>query len=269
MGIGLISGQEFIRTTGTRGNSNSLAIALVFSIPCLLYAAEKKIISPKLCTASFILITTGVICTVSRKGLIALVLSIILYYFLSKRYKRVLALIIGIAIVSVLLSGVSTVSHRFEKDELEFHLSGKWAMTLAGWDMFLNNPGAGLGYKGYYDNFRKYFPYSPYKKYDAHNIFITALANYGLLGFLPFIGIFLYPLLLAFKSLRNQNRDPSGLNTSGFAKIAICSIIPFMVYGSGAGGGFQNTVSVSLLYSNAALFLANRNLDKMLLNNVE
>jgi hypothetical protein len=33
--------------------------------------------------------------------------------------------------------------------------------------------------KGYYENYSKYFPYSNQEKYDAHNMYVTALDRSG------------------------------------------------------------------------------------------
>ena len=110
------------------------------------------------------------------------------------------------------------------------------------------------GYKGYYENFGKYFPYSPERKYDAHNEYVTALANYGILGFIPFMLIFLYPLFYAFKNLKY-----SGLQKE-MAILGIAVIIPFMLNIAFAGTAFYQQVLTSLFYTHTSfIFIKERN----------
>ena len=255
--FGIIAGQEEIRATGTLGNPNALAIFLVLTIPCIMYGMEKSLISPVLGRMATAVVVGGIVCTVSRKGIITMVLCFCLYNFFKKKYKKIIFFLVGVAIVGILLSSWYAVfSLRFEQDEVQHHIEEKWNMTRAGWKMFQTSPIIGLGYKGYYENFNKYFPYSWAAKYDSHNIFITALANYGILGFIPFMGILLYPLFRAIKIVRKKNKIVSNEYSRDMAIICICSMIPFMISGWGAGGLFYEESIISLLYTNIALFLS-------------
>jgi len=123
-------------------------------------------------------------------------------------------------------------------------------MTAAGWKMFQTSPIIGLGYKGYYDNYGNYFPLAKKEKYDAHNIFISALSNYGVLGFIFFMGIFLYPLFTASKIFGTQIPNKF---LKDMAVVCSSSIIPFMISGWFAGGVFYASVFTSLLFSNTVL----------------
>ena len=132
-------------------------------------------------------------------------------------------------------------------------------MTYAGLQMYKESPLIGLGYKGYYDNFGKYFPWSSKNKYDAHNIYTTALTNYGLIGFMPFLCIFLYPLSAARKTLKAGNSNISDSTPKDLAIICISSTIPFMISGWFAGGLFYIPALVILFYANISLFLSSIN----------
>lgn len=254
--IGVLAGQLQLRATGTFSNPNELAIFLVLTLPCIIYAIEKRLISEVLGRAVVWSVSCGIIATVSRKGIITMVLCFCLYNFFKKKYRQIAFALVGAAIVGILLSGYAGIAHRFEEDELQHHFEGKWNMTCAGWKMFQTSPIIGLGYKGYYDNFGKYFPWSGTQNYDSHNIFITALANYGLVGFIPFMGIFLYPLSRAVRIARQKDGVTCDEYSKDMAIICICSIIPFMISGWFAGGLFYSETTMSLLYTNIALFLS-------------
>lgn len=254
LGDSLILGEA--RAAATLGNPNLLAVFLVLAIPCLIYAVETQIV-PKIIgwivSASLVV---GIICTVSRKGMATCILAFSIYYFLKGKIKKVFALGFVVVLMAIFLSGYAVISGRFSQENLEKHLAGKWAMTHAGWEMYKKSPLIGLGYKGYYENFGEYFPWSSKAKYDAHNMFITALTNYGLIGFIPFLCIFLYPLSVARKTLKIDNNENPHSTTKELAIVCISSIIPYMLNGWFAGGLFYSPVVMVLFYTNISLFLA-------------
>jgi O-antigen ligase len=119
--------------------------------------------------------------------------------------------------------------------------------------MFIKTPIYGLGYEGYKDHYNQYFPFSTQRRYDSHNMFITALANYGIIGFVPFMTIFLVPLIASYKTLRKKENSDHSLS---MAIICLSSVIPFMLNGWFQGGLFYSAVEISLLYSNVSLLIA-------------
>ena len=244
------------RSTGTLGNPNLLSIFIVLTIPCLLYATNNQLISKKsglLIAAVFI---GGIICTVSRKGVATSFIAFSIYYYFAGQKKKIVILM-GIAIIlSFIFSAYSAISGRFTIELLSEQFTGKWNMTYAGLQMFSKEPIIGLGYKGYYENFGRYFSLSTLDKYDAHNIFITALANYGLIGFIPFMLIFLYPLSVAWRCATNRETLNPPPPKKALSILCIASIIPFMLNGWFAGGLFYSPVVMVLLYTNIALFIS-------------
>jgi len=256
MTLGGGSADEKFRSTATFMNPNGLAIFLVLTIPCLIYGMEKQFIPKKigLLVAAFVM--GGVICTVSRKGIGAMILVFFLYYILKKQFKKLIVLGIICSVLAVCLSGYYVISHRFTQEEVHRHFEGKTNMAYAGVKMFIKNPIIGLGYRGYYENFGKFFPHSGDKKYDAHNVFVTALANYGLFGFIPFMGIFIYPLVVAIKILRHKNTGINDQYLNNMAIICIISLIPFMISAFFAGGLFYDYAILFLLYTNVSFSLS-------------
>ena len=122
--------------------------------------------------------------------------------------------------------------------------------------MFLDNPVIGLGYRGYYENFGRYFPHAATRKYSAHNIYITALVNYGMVGFIPFLAIFFIPLVASVKILFLKRRVGASQYNKDMALICFLTLVPFMLCGVYAGGLFYNYRVLYILYSNTALFLS-------------
>lgn len=252
--LGHAAADEELRSAATLGNANGLAIFLVLTIPCLIYGTEKNIVPKVFGWIVIVSVIGGVICTVSRKGIVTMAIAFFLYYILKKQFKKVALLGIGLAFLAVTLSGYAVISHRFTQEVLQYNIKGKANMAYAGYKMFKTSPIIGLGYRGYYENFGKYFPHSRVKKYDAHNMFITALANYGLLGFIPFISIFLYPLIVSARILCQNSINKE--HSRDMAVICISSILPFMISGYFAGGIFYGPVIVSLLYTHTDFVLS-------------
>ncbi|WP_186441410.1 O-antigen ligase family protein [Desulfamplus magnetovallimortis] len=237
---------------GKLGNSNGLAIFLVMAIPCILYGIKQNIFQKKI-VGWLILFSVygGVICTVSRKGLVTMFLATSIYFFLTKQFGKILICFVFSLGAIILLYGYSTHNNsasRFEKDEIEHQLSGRSNMALAGVKMFISSPIIGKGYRGYHNNWKQYFPFSKVDKYSAHNIFVTALANYGVIGFVPFMAIFLYPVFVSLKVLRSRISFNNVL-LNDMAIICISTVPCFMINGYFAGGLFYNPVIMILLYS--------------------
>jgi O-antigen ligase len=260
--------EELRAGAGTLENPNALAVFLVLTIPCALYAIEKRIIRRTLSWGALLTIVIGILLTVSRKGYVAAAIAFGLYFGLTKQFRK-LILLLAIACCSVfVLISVSFIGERFTAKSLDTNLKNKATMVRVGWEMFRGSPLIGLGYNGFYENFGKYVRDFGRKKYDAHNIYITELSNRGLLGFLPFISIFLYPLFLGLKTIF---RTPDE-NKKQMAVISIASLLPFMVSGFFAGGLFWGWFNVFVLYTHISFIFVRyerRQNDTKMSNQVE
>lgn len=253
---GFMAGLSDFRAAGTFGNPNVLAVILVLTIPCILYAVERNIISAVFGKIVSISVIIGIVSTVSRKGIVTMVVCYLLYNVLRKNYRKVITVFIGFAILGALVSGYSVVTKRFEKEEFIYHMNEKWEMVQAGVRMFKTNPAIGLGFNGYYENFSRFFT-NPHKdKYSAHNIYITALANYGLIGFVPFLAIFIYPLWISIRTLRRSNKLIDNKHLQDMAVLCLSTSIPFMINGWFAGGLFYLPLPMSFFFGSMSLFLA-------------
>jgi len=245
---------EWVRGAATMGNPNALAIFLVLILPLTIYALEKQIIPIMLGFPLLALVAGGILSTLSRKGIITAALTLFIYFFQKRQFKKIAVLSFCAGMTLLTLAAFSLDPGRLGPDKFDADIGKKWNLTYAGLQMFVTSPIIGLGYEGYYENSPPYtgFPY----KYDAHNIFITALTNYGVIGFIPFLGIFLYPLAISRRTLSNTHNSMQKQHCKNTALICFCSVIPFMVSGYFAGGLFYKESIVFLLYSNIAMFLA-------------
>jgi len=248
------------RAVGTLNNPNALAIFLVLSIPCILYAIEKRMFPKMIGLIIAASVVAGVISTVSRKGIVTMVLAFFLYYLLQKKFKKVLVVGAIFVLISLMVSGYAMITDRFAEKALNKDFISKKNMAYAGWVLFKKSPLIGTGYRGYYENFWKSFPKQHLKKFDAHNMYVTALSDYGLIGFMPFIAIFIYPLLASFKDIRAKPHI-GDVYTRDMGIICIVSILPFMISGYFAGGLIYEYVYFSIIYSNAAIVLSGHNID--------
>ncbi len=251
---------DSLRAAGTLGNPNLVAIFLVLSLSALLFLKHQQRFSSKFPLLAQGIIFAGLLCTISRKGLITAAVVYFLFYFFYRQYQRVLMVLAVVALSSLLVFLFShTVAARFTTQELESQFGGKWEMMMAGVDIFEKNPIIGLGYKGYYESFGNYFPNPWVKKYDAHNEYATALANFGTVGFSFFLLIFILPLLQAKRLLKNTNSPweealPDYRRAIGV--FALTSIIPFMMSAFYAGALFYQNVVVFVLYLNISILYA-------------
>lgn len=259
MFFGGATADEEFRSSATFMNPNGLAIFLVLTIPSIIYGIEKKIMPKSFGWMVIASVIAGIICTVSRKGIITMAIAFLIYYILKKQFKRVALLGVVFAFLVVIVSGYTIIAQRFTQEQLHRQFEGKANMTFTGLKMFKKHPIIGLGYEGYYENFGKYFPHSGIKKYDAHNIFITALANYGVLGFIPFMAIFCHPLILSARTLRRSDIGHNEEHSKDMAVICISSILPFMISGYFAGGLFRDWSIIFILYTQITLVLSAKN----------
>jgi len=238
---------------GGLANPNAMAIFLVMNIPVILYGLYKGLCGKKFGLLVLFLITFGICGTISRKGFVTFGMSYLIFLFLSKRYKLLILCVFLFAMMTAVVVSQRYMSQRYTRASINKEFTGKWNMTLAGVDMFRKKPLYGWGYKGYYNNFGRYFKYAVRKKYNAHNNYITALADYGLLGFIPFLGIFIYPIMVALRNIWTRQGMLSNKSLSAIALLAM--LLPFMTSAWFAGKLMYQPVIIDLLYVYIVLFL--------------
>jgi O-antigen ligase len=214
-----------LRSTSTLGNPNSAAIFLVLSIPSVLYAMDEKMVPKGIGWIICVSLVAGIVSTVSRKGIITAVIAFTIYFFYTKQIRKIVMVFAITIVLSIMLAGYSTISGRFGKERFTADAEQKYIKVYTGLKMFIDRPIIGFGYKGYYENYGRYNPYTGRARYDAHNIFITALASYGIVGFMPFLGILFYPLLYCLRIIRENNVSKTSTSYVDVAILGISSIL--------------------------------------------
>jgi hypothetical protein len=113
---------------GKLRNANALAIFLVLAIPCILYGIKQNIFQQKIIGWSILFaVYGGIICTVSRKGLVTMFLTTAIYLFLTKQFGKIIGCFVFClcAIILVYGYGAYNIASRFEKNEIEHQLSSE------------------------------------------------------------------------------------------------------------------------------------------------
>jgi O-antigen ligase len=259
LGSSIVGG--FRRSVATFENPNALAIFLVLAIPCLNYATDKRLFNQNLMWLIMALIIAAVIATVSRKGIITGTMAFFLYYVLRRNYRKALVIGITALILAGIFSQVKFISVRFESKFMEHSLEKKASHREIGMRMFATSPIIGHGYRGYYEQYGDYIG-QPGRKYDPHNIFISALTSYGLIGFIFFLGVFIYPVYYSLKIILKKGKKDFEGQAYDMAIICITTIIPFMINGFYSGRLFYKPVMLFILYTQIVFVFQNSGFKK-------
>ena len=87
-------------------------------------------------------------------------LSYLIYFLFMRQHKKVILYVFIATILVVSISGYAVIATRFSEKALEKNVQGKWAMTVAGFEMFKDKPLLGNGYEGYYQRFGEFFRFA-------------------------------------------------------------------------------------------------------------
>jgi len=223
---------SFNRLSSTAGNPNILAVfgsfAFIFSL-YLLSIAKRRFHKLAILALQLILIV-GIVRTESRKGLLALPLSIIIYILITN-YKKIIEskdrvktfLKFGfcfLILITVIFTGFQFLKSteyydRFEImtryldiagesggiNVLDFSVYQRQQFIKYGFQMWKDNPVIGVGLGNFRRNINQYWSLSP--RTYAHNNYIQLLSTTGLFGFLAYYSIYLF---LFMKLFHIQNR---------------------------------------------------------------
>lgn len=240
---------EYSRVSATFDNSNALAIFLCLTFPIILYCWNKRLFSGMMSNILMIAVAAGIATTGSRKGIVSLALSVALYCFMARKFKQLL--FIGIIAVTLggFVAGRSQVLQRFDEQKVQEEIGARWGAASLGLKMFAESPLIGLGYQGYFDNTLGYRGTKIGRRGDAHNVYVTILANFGLLGFLPYIAVLFYPLIVSIRRFLRASGKGEVNHSREMATISISALIPFIISAWFAGGLLDNWQALNLLYT--------------------
>ena len=254
LGIGLFGNPVYneggsLRITylGFLADPNDLGMFLVMSIPLILYFKDRM---PSILRftiwGSIGFILYGIYLTNSRGTLLA-ILSLIAFWFWRK-YGTTKSLFIGLASSPVLLIVMSSFRAISAEEE---SAQGRLDAWYAGIEMLLGSPLFGVGQGAFME----------YHRLTAHNSFVLAFAELGVIGCFIWVGMLVVTILSLLK-IHKQDYLPAGFTCTGLqqnvmreeAKTAITliySMIAFMV-----SGFFLSRTYIPILYLYLALSAA-------------
>jgi O-antigen ligase len=137
-----------------------------------------------------ILIAGGTLATYSRQAYFLVLLSFVL---LLLRKSIIIAVILGVALVSAASYLPDSVSQRVEDtqtvdkkghEEIDTSTASRWEIWAAAMNMYRDHP-LGVGFHQFSYELGNYS--STYKGYDAHNFYVRTLAESGPLGLITFL----------------------------------------------------------------------------------
>jgi len=243
----LTAGGHKIDAIGTVGDNNGLALALLMTLPLLLYCAKYTadhwIRIGMYITAGLGVVT--VIATYSRGGFVGM---IVLGLMLLKGSKYKVRAVIAVAIVGALvlatapddyLARINTIKEASDDDSFSTRLVA-WKINYM---MALEHPilGNGLYASLVWDNWARHasdattflFP-SPLvmRTFVAHSIYFQVLGDTGFTGFFLFINMLGTAMIMTLRTQRLARRDPS-LEWSGeLARALQISLVIYCVAGA-------------------------------------
>jgi len=104
----------------------------------------------------------------------------------------------------------------------------------AAWLMFLDHPTLGIGFGNFNLNYGSYSQIFMNKQLMVHNIFMGALAETGILGFISLMSIYIYIIYSALRALYLQKSDP-GIFDQWFPLmlfVGVNIVLAFLLYGT-------------------------------------
>jgi putative inorganic carbon (hco3(-)) transporter len=240
-----LSATNIVRIYGMTGNPNSLAIFMGFAIVCTLYLLyEVKVAQRKLLFGTLILFSGILLLTYSRGTWIALVVGLIVFILLARKWRIISPLIIAallgfIVVYTPVNYGVqfvksldleiehnadivgSTLGGRLGELTSEENIdlmveSGRIFYIKKGFEVFKDYPVLGSGFGTFGDSATLSYGSPIYQNYGirsdiyggknfySDNQYIQVIAETGALGVISF-AIFLLGLLLMFWKRRKEN----------------------------------------------------------------
>jgi O-antigen ligase len=221
---------------GIFGNPNEAAYGLLVLIPLVLVLSEKSRLVVRLVLWSILgIYLVAMFLTFSRGGFLGLFAVIGL---MAWKHNSVL---IKTGMIAVLVGGVVLVGLFWKRSSGDFNnirqdtsVQERMYTYKAGIAMFLHNPLLGVG-PG--DSMVAYPLYAPkeadcgcHKQLVVHNSYLQALAELGLLGFIPFILFIVVPMYQAWRMQRGPMCSDAKALELAMWGFVVCSMSGGFVY---------------------------------------
>ena len=246
LGIGLMGNRIYtngseLRITylGFLSDPNDLGMFLVMSLPLFFFFNEKipAVLSP-ITWLSVPLLLYGMYLTNSRGTLLA-GLSLLFFWFWRK-YGTVKSIYASLPISPAILYIMSSFR---EIDVTEENAQGRLEAWYEGFQMFRESPIFGIGHEGFTD----------YYRLTAHNSFVLAFAELGIVGCLTWVGLLVVSIMILHAIAKqqylpdqfsmNDRRCTLARDESRVANAMLYSFAAYMV-----SGFFLSRTYVPILY---------------------
>lgn len=191
---------QMLRISGVQGSPDFLAYAMIFpSVLALLFFYLYKSWAARIAMAGFFLLfVLNILGTVTRGGVIALGMSIVVFwYFLKVRHKPIITFAVIIAFLILVLSLIAIMpSSAYERLTFQSDsgtVSNRAGMIKMAISMIEDYPITGIGAGNYNVVAHRYLdPSVPRSDLIIHNCFLAAWLETGILGFIAYISLYLF-----------------------------------------------------------------------------
>jgi len=192
--------EQMLRLSGVQGGPNFLSFSMIFpSVLALYFFYLYKSWAVRISMAFiFILFLINIIGSVSRGGVVALGIAIVIFwYFLRVRYKMLTTIAVAFAFLVLLLSITilmpSSVYERLSFQSDTYTVSNRIGLLKMGISMIEDHPITGIGAGNYTTVAHRYLvPEVRRSDLIIHNCFLQAWIENGILGFIAYITLYLF-----------------------------------------------------------------------------
>lgn len=218
-----VNGQLFLRPYATFSHPNTLAGYLIFAMTFI--ATYKKYVSSKIFFLTILIGSTTLLLTLSRFAILTWAIYLLFLFcspFLKKCKKNISNKNIATGILTAVLLILLTLFffqntplvQRFTKTKIaeESFVQREYLINQS-LNMFVKNPVFGVGINNYYNNLEKSKEKTLFIQ-PVHNIFLLALSQTGLIGFVYFLFIF-------YKALKSPFAKNQKINSLFFTLLLI------------------------------------------------
>lgn len=246
---GVLVGNSFLRVPATFYDVNHLPPFLLSVLPLTLSLAwlQKKTYLRYFYYFVSLILTLILFFTFSRSGILAFAVAIFFFvaYLVRFKYYQKVSLFVGLFTFLVILFVLSSRTNvSFVKrivsviNPMERSTSAHGLLLSGEWYLFTKNPIIGVGYGSFNEHFRNTPIGLAHAKIDpalnvrlpTHSIWLEALCETGLLGFLPYLGFMLYLIHTLSKSVEAAKNNYDRLFSAGISSSVIGIIIGGIFY---------------------------------------
>lgn len=200
----IVMGVHRSRISSVTSNPNVLGTLLMFSIPANLYFIE-KIKNSKFMIIVFLIQSMALLLTESRASIISIVLICFIYVFLISE-KKLKFIIYGL-IVTLFFISILFLSEYFPIERLSDGLNGRDEQWLPLIDSIKQRPFSGSGFG---------LANRVIIQRETHNVYLSVLAEMGIIGLFSFLGLWIFGTYNLFKRLYSIEVDYAKYKTLVF-----------------------------------------------------